>query len=159
MGYRFSLVLSREISDEESAVLRNAGCTSAVFGTDTLPTNAEVTVTKMDFDDTDSPSLAEAIESALEAVKKVPELTVPGLTVPAQPAHAPEAADAGVVEGTVVTDEPAGTAVTAGDGTAPEEAKTASGGKTAAKKPRAKKAAAAKAEAEDRKSAEVGAAG
>src|ERR1700727_12944 len=90
MGYRFSLVLSREISEEESAVLQAAGCASAVFGTDSLPTNAEVTVTKMDFDDTLSPSLAEAIESALEAVKNVPELSVPGLTVPAQPDHAAE---------------------------------------------------------------------
>lgn len=42
----------------------------------------------MDFDDTISPSLAEAIESALEAVKIVPDLSVPGLTVPAQPAQA-----------------------------------------------------------------------
>ena len=110
MGYRFSLVLSREISEHESAILREAGCASAVFGTDSLPTNAQVTVTKMDFDVTESPSLAEAIESALEAVKKVPELGVPGLTVPAQPAHAPEdgtASDASVVVGTVVTDETA----------------------------------------------------
>jgi hypothetical protein len=107
MGYRFSLVLSREISEDESSILREAGCASAVFGTDSLPTNAEVTVTKMEFDDAASPSLADAIESALEAVKKVPELSVPGLTVPAQPAHAPEAdADSSVVAGTVVTDEP-----------------------------------------------------
>jgi hypothetical protein len=113
MGYRFSLVLSREVSEDESAILREAGCASAVFGTDSLPTNAQVTVTKMDFDDTASPSLAEAIESALEAVKKVPELSAPGLTVPAQPAHAPEegsASDASVVVGTVVTDEAPGAA-------------------------------------------------
>ena len=90
MGYRFSLVLSREITDEESAVLREAGCAAAVFGTDSLPTNAEVTVTSMDFDDIVSPSLAEAIESALEAVKEVPGLSVPGLTVPAQPAGPPD---------------------------------------------------------------------
>jgi hypothetical protein len=63
MGHRFSLVLSREISDEESATLQEAGCVSAVFGADTLPTNAQVPVTKMDFDDTESPSLAEAIET------------------------------------------------------------------------------------------------
>jgi hypothetical protein len=79
----FSLVLSREITDEETAALREAGCSEAVFGTDQLPTNAEVTVAKLDFDDTVSPSLAEAIEGALEAVKSVPDLTVPGLTVPA----------------------------------------------------------------------------
>jgi hypothetical protein len=118
MGYRFSLVLSREISDEESAILQEAGCAGAVFGTDSLPTNAKVTVTKMDFDDTTSPSLAEAIESALEAVKKVPELSVPGLTVPAQPAHAPEedsATDSSVVVGTVVTDEPAEAAAAAAE--------------------------------------------
>jgi hypothetical protein len=86
VGYKFSLVLSREITDGESTILKEAGCTSAVFGTDSLPTNAETIVTKMDFDDTISPTLAEAIESALEAVKLVPDLSVPGLTVPAQPA-------------------------------------------------------------------------
>lgn len=107
MGHVFSLVLSREITDEESAILREAGCADAVFGTDSLPTNADVTVTKMDFDDTVSPSLAEAIDSALEAVKKVPELSVPGLTVPAVP-KAPEAAPA-VVNGEVVETEPSTT--------------------------------------------------
>jgi hypothetical protein len=89
VGYKFSLVLSREVTDEESALLEQSGCAGAIFMTDSLPTNADVTVTKIDFDDTASPSLAEAIESALEAVKKVPDLGVPGLTVPAQPAHAP----------------------------------------------------------------------
>lgn len=87
MGYKFSLVLSREITDGETAVLQEAGCTSAVFTTDSLPTNADVTVTRMDFDDTVSPSLTEAIESALAAVKEVSDLSVPGLTVPAQPAQ------------------------------------------------------------------------
>jgi hypothetical protein len=33
-----------------------------------------------------SETLAEAIEAGLEAVKKVPDLSVPGLEVPAQPA-------------------------------------------------------------------------
>ena len=94
MGYKFTLVLSREITDDESVVLKEAGCTAAVFGTDSLPTDADTIVTKMDFDDTISPTLAEAIESALEAVKNVPDLSVPGLTVPAQPA------------GPVVDDEP-----------------------------------------------------
>jgi hypothetical protein len=88
VGHRFSLVLSRDITDDESVILKEAGCAEAVFTTDSLPTNAAVTVTKMDFDDTVSPSLAEAIEAALEAVKNVPDLSVPGLTVPAQPANA-----------------------------------------------------------------------
>jgi hypothetical protein len=90
VGYKFSLVLSREITDEESATLRELGCAGAVFMTDTHPTKPEITVTKMDFDDTVSPSLAEAIEAALESVKKVPDLSVPSLEVPAQPANAPE---------------------------------------------------------------------
>ena len=116
VGYRFSLVLSREITDEESAVLKEAGCSAAIFGTDSLPTNAETIVTKMDFDDTISPTLAEAIESALEAVKSVQDLTVPGLTVPAQPAgpvdEEPEVVAGEVVEDAaaeVVEEEPAKT--------------------------------------------------
>lgn len=88
MGHRFSLVLSREVTDEESLILQQAGCAGAIFATDSLPSNIDVPVTKLDFDDTVSPSLAEAIESVLEAVKKVPDLSVPVLTVPAQPAQA-----------------------------------------------------------------------
>jgi hypothetical protein len=125
VGYRFSLVLSREITDDESALLRDAGCADPVFGTDTLPTNADVIVTKMDFDDTASPSLADAIQSALDAVKTVPELSVPGLTVPAQPAGpVTEEADK-VIEGTVVQDA------------ATDETPTAK--KPAARKPSAKR--------------------
>jgi hypothetical protein len=101
VGYKFSLVLNREITDDESVQLKDAGCSAAVFGTDSLPTNADVTVTKMDFDDILSPGLAEAIESALEAVKSVPDLSVPGLTVPAQPAG-PSAEEPKVVAGELV---------------------------------------------------------
>jgi hypothetical protein len=113
VGHKFSLVLSRVITDDESAVLRDAGCACAVFGMDSLPTNAEVTVTKMNFDDTVSQSLAEAIESALEAVKVVPDLTVPGLTVPAveqitEPEQEPgQEAAPDVLEGIVVEAQPA----------------------------------------------------
>jgi hypothetical protein len=127
VGYKFTLVLSREITDEESAILQDAGCADAIFGPDSLPTNAEIPVTKMDFDDTSSPSLAEAIQSGLDAVKKVPELSVPGLTVPAQPAGPlAEAGQPGeVLEGVVVEEPPAARK---------ERAK-----KPAAKKPAAKK--------------------
>lgn len=100
MGHVFSLVLSREITDDESAVLQESGCYGASFGIDSLPTNAEVSVTKVDIDDTVSPSLAEAIESALEAVKKVPDLGVPGLTVPALPVE--QRTKPGVVDGEVI---------------------------------------------------------
>lgn len=97
MGYKFSLVLSREITTSETKSLKKAGCQEATFGKDTLPTDAAVPVTRLDFDDTVSATLAEAIEAALAAVKAVPELGVPGLTVPAQPAErpAPEPAAAG----------------------------------------------------------------
>ena len=94
MGHKFSLVLSREITGEESVILQGAGCADAIFATDSLPANADVPVTKMDFDDTESPSLAEAIGSALEAVKKLPDLSVPALNVPAQPAPDPAQAAA-----------------------------------------------------------------
>jgi hypothetical protein len=85
VGYRFSLVLSREITDSETAILKEAACADPVFTTDSHPTNADVKVTKVDFDDTASPSLAEGIELALAAVKSVPDLSVPGLSVPARP--------------------------------------------------------------------------
>ncbi|MFI6093867.1 hypothetical protein [Streptomyces sp. NPDC051218] len=134
MGHKFSLVLSRQITDEESVTLQEAGFADAAFATDSLPTNADVAVTKVDFDDTVSPSLAEAIESALEAVQKVPDLSVPGLSVPAVPKETP-AGDSDVLVGEVVD----GSAV--GD-EAPEN-------KVKAKKRGAKKASAAAGEAAD----------
>jgi hypothetical protein len=135
VGHKFSLVLSREITDDESVVLQEAGCAGATFATDSLPTNADITVTKMDFDDEVSPSLAEAIESALEAVKKVPDLSVPGLTVPAQPTKvADEEPGASVEPSAAVEVEPSA---------AVEEkpsAKKASVKKASARKTRARKA-------------------
>jgi hypothetical protein len=85
MGYMFSLVLSREINGDESKLLLE-GHSGATSGSDKLPTNAEVPVTRIDFDDTVAPSLQAAIESALEAVKRVPDLMASSLDVPAQPA-------------------------------------------------------------------------
>jgi hypothetical protein len=128
VGYRFSLVLSREITAEESAALQDAGCAGAVFTTDSLPTDAGVAVTKMDFDDAVSPSLAEAIESALEAVKIVPGLSVPGLNVPAQKAQAS-------------AEEPAQAAIE--QPAKKPAAKRASAKKASAKKPAAEEAEAA----------------
>ena len=104
VGYKFSLVLSREITESESETLQEAGFTGAVFGTDSLPTNASITVTKVDFDDSVSPSLAEAIEGALEAVKQVPDLSVPGLSVPAQPTGADSSEVSPAPEAVVVAD-------------------------------------------------------
>ncbi|HEY3873204.1 MAG TPA: hypothetical protein VGM10_32915 [Actinocrinis sp.] len=94
MGFRFSLVLSRKITKGETTALKRAGCKQAGFGTGSLPTDAGVPVTRLEFDDTSSPTLAEAIESALAAVRTVPDLGVPALTVPAQPAAREDAAEA-----------------------------------------------------------------
>jgi hypothetical protein len=100
VGHIFTLILNREITGDEVAELRDAGCSCATFGTDALPTNADVTVAKLDFDDAESPSLAEAIQSAMDAVKTVPGLSIPGLTVPAVPKQ-----EVDVVPGEIVESE------------------------------------------------------
>lgn len=140
MGYKFTLVLNREITDEESAILREADavCAEAIFGPDTLPTNADVPVTKMDIDDTSAPTLADSIQAALDAVKKVPDLSVPGLTVPAQPAG-PLDEDKAVVAG----EKPEIVAEEKVDAAAEDEPAA----KKTTRKPAAKKAAAKKASA------------
>jgi hypothetical protein len=85
VGHKFSLVLNREVTEDESVILKEASYDRAIFTIDSLPANADVAVTRMDFDDAVSSSLGEAIGSALIAVNKVPDLSVPCLTVPSQP--------------------------------------------------------------------------
>jgi hypothetical protein len=101
LGHKYSLILSREITEEESEILRESGCYGATFVTDSLPTDLDVKVTKVDVDDTVSESLEKAIESGLEAAKKVPELSVPGLHVPALPVEK-KAEQPGVVAGEII---------------------------------------------------------
>lgn len=137
MGYRFTLVLSRELTAEEMVLLEAEGCAGAVFGSDSFPTNAAIPVTKLDFDVTSSPSLAEAIESALEAVKKVPDLSVPGLTVPAQPER-PEADGQASAPGNVSPGVVAESAAAADKPVKKPAAKKAAAKKPAAKKPAAR---------------------
>jgi len=72
MGHKFSMVLSREITNDESATLLQAGCGNTIFAIHSLPSDADVPVTKMDFDDT----VSEAIGAAFEAVKKVSDLSL-----------------------------------------------------------------------------------
>jgi len=104
VGHKYSLILSREITQEESEILQEAGCYGATFVTDSLPTDPDVKVTKVDVDDTVSESLEKAIESGLEAAKKVPELGVPGLHVPALPVEK-KADQPGVVAGEIIAGE------------------------------------------------------
>ncbi|WP_335984226.1 MULTISPECIES: hypothetical protein [Streptomycetaceae] len=94
MGHKFSLILSREITDEESVTFKQAGGGSAVFLADTLPTNSAVSVTRIDFDDAVTETLAESIQSALDVAGEIPDLTVPGLSVPAVPKEEPPAGEA-----------------------------------------------------------------
>jgi len=101
LGHKYSLILSREITQEESEILRESGCYGATFVTDSLPIDLDVKVTKVDVDDTVSESLEKAIESGLEAAKKVPELSVPGLQVPALPVEK-KADQPGIVAGEVI---------------------------------------------------------
>jgi hypothetical protein len=121
MGYEFTLTLNREISDDESAALRGAGCAGASFSTVPYPTGADpdLIVTQLDFDDTESATLEAAITVALEAVTVVPDLNVATFSAPAQPNGMPPDEDddwsdldampmgegPAVVEGAVVTSE------------------------------------------------------
>lgn len=143
MGHRYSLILSREITQEESDILRESGCYGATFATDTLPTDLDVKVTKVDVDDTVSESLEKAIESGLEAAKKVPELSVPGLHVPALPvekkADQPEVIAGEVIAGEVIDVVPNGKKATANGKTS---AKSATNGRNGTKRTTNQKAAA-----------------
>ncbi|AOS63734.1 hypothetical protein [Actinoalloteichus hymeniacidonis] len=87
MAHKFTLALSREITDDELTKLRQAGSGEATASTTTLPTNPDVTVGQLDFD-VEGESLSGAIDAALAAIKTIPDLGVPGLSVPAQPTGA-----------------------------------------------------------------------
>lgn len=83
MSYNFTLILDRTITDEESRVLQE-DCPGVSFSTTTHPTKPEITVAQLDYD-TEGPSLAEAIQSALDAVTAISDLSTASLEVPAQP--------------------------------------------------------------------------
>ena len=88
MGYEFTLTLNRVITDEESLALREGGCAGATITSASLPPDGLV-VTQLDFDE-EAPNLADAIQSALDAVKVVPSLRVDSLDVPPQPSGLPD---------------------------------------------------------------------
>lgn len=92
MVFRFSLVLSREVTEQEMVVLKEASSADLSFTADTLPTDSAIAVTRVAFEDEAVPTLAAAIEAGFDTVKTIPDLTIPGLNVPAQHAVA-EGAD------------------------------------------------------------------
>jgi hypothetical protein len=99
VGHKFTLILSREISEDETSMLKASGCQDASITSVPVPGDADTTVTQMDFDTEAMPSLAEAIKAALGAVKKIPDLGVPTLHVPAQPSAAAPPGDEGRATG------------------------------------------------------------
>jgi hypothetical protein len=85
MGYKFTLVLSREITEEEISALKDAGCPDSAISMTELPTAEKEPATQMEFDTEASKTLAGAMEMALDAVKTIPDLRPFSLEVPAQP--------------------------------------------------------------------------
>jgi len=85
MGYKFTLVLSREITEEEVSALKDAGCPDSAISMTELPTAEKEPATQMEFDTEASKTLAGAMEMALDAVKTIPGLRPFTLEVPAQP--------------------------------------------------------------------------
>ncbi|MGW9420896.1 hypothetical protein ACWGSU_05810 [Streptomyces koyangensis] len=99
MGHHFALILDREITEQETVTLKENSGADLSFATVALPTEAEVSVTRITFEDDVTATLAEAIEAGFETVKAIPGIAVPGLSVPAQPAAADaDAADDVAVE-------------------------------------------------------------
>ena len=85
MGYKFTLVLSREITEEEVSALKDAGCPDSAISITKLPTAEKEPATQLEFDTEASETLAGAMEMALDAVKAIPDLRPFTLEVPAQP--------------------------------------------------------------------------
>lgn len=91
MTFRFSLVLNREVTEQEMAVLKEASSADLSFAADSLPTDSAIAVTQVTFEDEAVPTLAAAIEAGFNTVKAIPDLAIPSLSVPAQPAVAQDA--------------------------------------------------------------------
>jgi hypothetical protein len=85
MSYKFTLVLSREITEEEIGAMKDAGCPDSAISTTELPTAEKEPATQLEFDTDASKTLAGAMEMALDAVKTIPDLRPFTLEVPAQP--------------------------------------------------------------------------
>ncbi|MCP2167423.1 hypothetical protein LX83_004296 [Goodfellowiella coeruleoviolacea] len=83
VAHKFTLVLSRDVTDDELTMLREAGPGEVTASTTKLPTNPDVKVRQLDFD-TEGESLAAVLKAALEAVRTVPDLSVSSLSVPAR---------------------------------------------------------------------------
>jgi hypothetical protein len=109
MSYEFTLVLNREITDEEARMIRDSVASDFTISQAVSETQDNPTTTQLDFKK-DASSLEEAITAALEGVRSVPDLSAGSLIVPpyggAEPAaEEPVPAHEGVAvaEGTVLS--------------------------------------------------------
>jgi len=83
MGFfKFSAVLNREITEEEFAILQEAGCAGGTLSTFVLPVNDNTVVTQIDFDKAEAETLYDAMQRVLDALTKVPKLSAFSLDVP-----------------------------------------------------------------------------
>jgi hypothetical protein len=83
MGFfKFSAVLTREITEEEFAILQEAGCAGGTLSTSVLPVSDNTVVTQIDFDKAEAETLYDAMQRVLDALTKVPKLNAFSLDVP-----------------------------------------------------------------------------
>lgn len=83
MGFfKFSAVLTREITEEEFAILQEAGCAGGTLSTSVLPVSDNTVVTQIDFDKAEAETLYDAMQRVLDALTKVPKLSAFSLDVP-----------------------------------------------------------------------------
>jgi hypothetical protein len=128
MGFfKFSAVLTREITEEEFAILQEAGCAGGTLSTSVLPTSDNLVVTQIDFDKAEAETLYDAMQRVLDALTKVPKLSAFSLDVPEQSVgQAPAAAENSQAEPEPVPDD--GVPVTAEIEIAAEPAEAAANG-------------------------------
>lgn len=95
MGFfKFSAVLTREITEEEWAILQEAGCAGGTLSTSVLPVSDNLVVTQIDFEKAEAETLYDAMLRVLDALTKVPKLSAFSLDVPEQAVgQAPAAAE------------------------------------------------------------------
>jgi hypothetical protein len=83
MGFfKFSAVLTREITEEEFAILQGAGCAGGTLSTSVLPVNDNTVVSQIDFDKAEAETLYDAMQRVLDALTKLPKLCAFSLDVP-----------------------------------------------------------------------------
>jgi hypothetical protein len=107
MGFfKFSAVLTREITEEEWAILQEAGCAGGTLSTSVLPVSDNTVVTQIDFEKAEAETLYDAMLRVLDALTKAPKLSAFSLDVPEQAVgQAPAAAESSQTEPAPIADD------------------------------------------------------